>query len=96
MILTPQGLEKLQEAKSEMEWQGNSGDRYTLEDMSDRTGLSVDTLMKVLKCEAGVDQQTLKCCFSAFNLVLEPSIIADQSLRLRRSPSQMLRNLLKT
>lgn len=72
VILTPPGLNKLQEAKSEAAFKENFGNRYTLEALSDRTGLSVDTLMKVLKCEAGVDKQTLQCCYSAFNLVLEP------------------------
>lgn len=73
VLLTLQGLKKLQEAKSKAEYQENYGNRYTLEALSDRTGLSLDTLMKVLKCVAGVDQQTLKSCFNAFNLVLEPN-----------------------
>lgn len=72
VILTQQGLQKLLAAKSEAEFQHNSGNRYTLEALCDRTGLSVDSLMKVLKCETGVDKQTLKCCFRAFDLVLEP------------------------
>ena len=71
VILTSQGLKKFQEAKSEAEFRENSDKRYTLEALSERTGLSVDTLMKVFACEAGVDKQTLKCCFRAFNLVLE-------------------------
>jgi hypothetical protein len=73
VILTSQGLEKLQDAKSEAEFQENGGHRYTLEALSERTTLAVDTLMKVFACEAGVDRQTLKCCFSAFNLLLESS-----------------------
>lgn len=73
VLLTPQALSKLQEAKSKAEFYENSGNRYTLEVLSERTGLSVDTLMRVLKCETGVDKQTLKCCFGAFNLVLEQS-----------------------
>lgn len=71
VVLTPDGLQKLQAAKSEAEMEYNFGKRYTLEELSDRTGLSVDTLMKVLKCEFGVDKQTLKSCFRAFNLILE-------------------------
>ena len=73
IILTAQGLEKLQQAKAEAEFEENAGHRYTLEALSDRTGLGVDTLMKVFACESGVDKQTLKCCFSGFNLVLEKS-----------------------
>jgi hypothetical protein len=73
VILTVQGLEKLQKAKSEAEFQENNGNRYTLEALSERTGLAVDTLMKVFAVEAGVDKQTLKICFSAFNLILKYS-----------------------
>jgi hypothetical protein len=72
-ILTSKGLEKLQKAKTEAEFQENYGNRYTLEALSERTGLAVDTLMKVFAGEAGVDKKTLKICFNAFNLVLEPS-----------------------
>lgn len=71
VILTTQGFQKLQQAKSEAEFTHRAGDRYTLEELSERTGLAVDTLMKMLTLEAGVDKQTLKTCFRAFNLVLE-------------------------
>lgn len=71
VILTSQGLKKLQKAKTDAEFQENCGYRYTLEALSERTGLAVDTLMKVFASEAGVDKQTLKACFSAFNLILE-------------------------
>ena len=70
VILTKSGLEKLQNAKIEAEFAENKGNRYTLEALSERTGLGVDTLMKVFACESGVDKQTLKCCFEAFNLTL--------------------------
>lgn len=70
VILTPQGVEKLLIAKSTAELEQNAGKRYTLEDLNERTGLSVDTLVRVLKCEVGVDKETLKSCFKAFNLSL--------------------------
>ena len=73
VILTAQGLNKLQAAKSEAESCENNDIRYTLEALSDRTGLDPDTLMKVFACEAGVDKRTLTICFRAFNLQLEPS-----------------------
>ena len=73
VILTPQGLKKLQAAKSEAESCEKSHNRYTLEALSDRTGLDPDTLMKVFACEAGVDKRTLSRCFRAFNLLLEQS-----------------------
>jgi hypothetical protein len=71
VVLTTQGFIKLQAAKSQVEIQENNGRRYTLEAMSERTCLSVDTLMKVLRCELGVDKKSLKSFFRAFGLTLE-------------------------
>lgn len=73
VILTPKGFQKIQTAISKAEFQKNCGNRYTLEDMSDRTGLAVNTLMKVYHRDAGVDKKSLFRYFSAFNLTLEPS-----------------------
>jgi hypothetical protein len=73
VILTPQGLKKLQTAKAEAESCENKDRRYTLEDLSIRTDLDPDTLMKVFTCETGVDKRTLNRCFQAFNLLLEQS-----------------------
>lgn len=73
VILTPEGFKKLQAAKVEAESCEKSDKRYTLEDLSRRTGLDPDTLMKVFACEVGVDKRTLNRCFKAFNLLLEPS-----------------------
>jgi hypothetical protein len=73
VILTPEGFQKLQTAKCQAQSWENLDKRYTLEDLSDRTGLDPDTLMKVFHCQVGVDKQTLKTCFRAFNLLLEPS-----------------------
>ena len=73
VVLTPQGLKKLQTAKFKAESCENNERRYTLEDLSIRTGLDPDTLMKVFTCETGVDKRTLDRCFRAFNLLLEQS-----------------------
>ncbi|MDJ0600820.1 MAG: AAA-like domain-containing protein [Crocosphaera sp.] len=70
VILTNKGLEKLQNAKFEAEYAENHGNRYTLEALSEKTGLAMDTLMKVFACESRVDKQTLKYCFKAFELRL--------------------------
>ncbi|BAY11996.1 NB-ARC domain-containing protein [Calothrix sp. NIES-2098] len=71
VILTPQGLQKLQDAKSESESNENFGKRYTREALGFRMRLDPDTIAKIFACEVGVDRQTLKYCFSAFNLELE-------------------------
>lgn len=73
VVLTPQGLKKLQTAKSEAEHHENNERRYTLEELNIRTGLDPDTLMRVFNCETGVDKRTLDRCFRAFNLLLEQS-----------------------
>ena len=69
-ILTAQGLRKLNQAKSEAEIEQNFK-RYTLEALSTKTGLTPNTLSKIFIGSVGVDQQTLQCCFKAFNLTLE-------------------------
>jgi hypothetical protein len=71
VILTHQGLVKLQDAKQEAEYRENRGNRYTLETLSACTQLSCDTVMKVLACEEKVDKSTLKKFFAAFALSLE-------------------------
>ncbi|MGA9377305.1 MAG: NB-ARC domain-containing protein [Phormidium sp.] len=71
VILTQQGLQKLENAKSESEMNDNFDKRYTLEALGFRTGLDSDTIAKVFACEVGVDKKTLRSCFQAFNLQLE-------------------------
>ncbi|HEY9833730.1 MAG TPA: hypothetical protein V6D26_24480 [Stenomitos sp.] len=59
VILTPHGLQKLQDAKSASESHENFDKRYTREALGFRTGLDPDTVAKVFACEIGVDKQTL-------------------------------------
>lgn len=71
VMLTNSGFQKLETAKRQAENCEKSGKRYTLEDLSSRTGLDPDTLMKVFGCLVGVDKRTLNICFQAFDLKLE-------------------------
>ncbi len=73
VVLTSKTLEKLQKAKLETEIRENNGICYTLEALSDRTGLDSHTLTKIFNGKIGVDRRTLSRCFQAFNLSLEPS-----------------------
>ncbi|MGD1898111.1 MAG: hypothetical protein ACFB16_14295, partial [Phormidesmis sp.] len=73
VILTQSGLERLHPAKPNTEYTQNQGQRYTLEGLSELTGIGLDTLSKVLKRETRVDKQTLKCCFQAFGTALAPA-----------------------
>ena len=72
VILTQSGLERFRSAKTDAEYAHHDGQRYTLEALSEITAIGIDTLTKVLGCEMRVDRQTLKCCFEAFSLKLQP------------------------
>ncbi|MBD2438933.1 AAA-like domain-containing protein [Nostoc sp. FACHB-110] len=68
VILTPTGLQKLQEAILAWEVLKNKGHRLTLEQLSRQINVSSKTLSRLWSLSASVDQKTLKLCFSAFNL----------------------------
>src|SRR5919202_56746 len=70
VILTVQGWDKLQAAKTQAEFNENAGDRFTLEELSERTGLSLNTISKVLGRSDPVDKQSLQWAFRAFGLEL--------------------------
>ncbi len=77
--LTISGYQKLQAARWEAEQLANFGDRYTKEELSRLTGLSLKTISKIFDSAPAimveqatpVDKQTLDLCFAAFNLILE-------------------------
>ncbi|MDF5715255.1 MAG: NB-ARC domain-containing protein [Rhizonema sp. NSF051] len=73
LILTRRGWQKLQDAKVEKEFQENSGDKYTIEELSERVGITPVTWRKVLTRETGVDKQTIVRLFMEFNLELDKS-----------------------
>ncbi len=91
VILTPKGLQKLAEARRELEIEENNGDKFTLEELSDRAKLAPFTIAKVLAREEAVDKQTLEYFFRAFHLQLQPEDytrpISDGD-RTERSPNQ--------
>ncbi|MFN6483296.1 MULTISPECIES: AAA-like domain-containing protein [unclassified Nostoc] len=70
LVLTIAGLKRLQAAILAMEKVQNNGHRFTLEDLGDRMNVSTKTLNRLWSLNTGVDQKTLKLCFSAFNLEL--------------------------
>ncbi|MEA5601610.1 NB-ARC domain-containing protein [Nostoc sp. UHCC 0252] len=81
VLLTPEGLQKLQSSKLALELNDNYGNKYTLEDLSDRVGVNTATISKVLSREEGVDKLTLELFFKAFNLELDKTyyVSSDQS-----------------
>lgn len=70
-ILSIQGQHKLNIARTQVEQQNNFGDRYTYEQLCDLTGLSFNTIVKILKAEVPVDRYSIDKLFNAFGLVLE-------------------------
>ncbi|WP_392534826.1 AAA-like domain-containing protein [Nostoc sp. C117] len=79
LVLTPIGLKRLQTAILAMEKAQNKGDRFTLEDLRLRMNVSTKTLSRLWSLNTGVDQKTLKLCFSAFNLELTSEDYASLS-----------------
>ncbi|HEY9641405.1 MAG TPA: NB-ARC domain-containing protein, partial [Coleofasciculaceae cyanobacterium] len=70
VILSAQGWNKLQAAKTLAEVNENAGDRFTLEELNERMGLSLHTIAKILGRSEPVDKQSLQAAFRAFGLEL--------------------------
>lgn len=70
VILTLEGLEKLQEERSQSEYKDNFGEIYTYEKLSELTNLDINTIKKILVAKEGVDKRSLEKFFRAFNLKL--------------------------
>jgi transcriptional regulator with XRE-family HTH domain len=70
VLLSDRGLQRLQLARKQSESQNSAGQPYTLEEISQRTGLSQNTLAKVHRREVAVDRHTLENYFRAFGLML--------------------------
>jgi len=70
VVLTAAGLEKLRTARLVFEHQLNYGERYTNEQISELTGLDVNTIKRVLDSREGVDRRSLDKFFLAFELKL--------------------------
>jgi len=73
IILTAKGWQKLQEAKLQSEFEENSGNKYTIEELSERVELDPGTISKVLNREEKVDKRTIALFFRTFNLELDRS-----------------------
>ncbi len=84
VILTERGLKKLEVAKL----QDNGHQHYTLEALSQRTGLARDTLIKVCACKTKVDKRTLNRYFKAFNLSLESKDYSSSTKEGKENPQK--------
>lgn len=94
VVLSSQGWQRLQAAELLSAMRDNLGNPYTLEQLSERTGLSVNTLIKSRRRQKPVDQPTLEAYFEAFGLTLTGEDISQQDVdsgssalsRLQRIP----------
>ena len=69
VMLTTIGYQKLHRAKTHQELAQNT--RYTLDFLSQQTGLTANTLSKIFSRSAAVDKRSLYACFSSFYLDLD-------------------------
>ncbi len=88
VILTLYGWNKLQTAKSQVEFEENAGDRFTLEELSERTELSSRTISKVLGCIEPVDRYSLQAVFQCFVLEMSKNDYIRPTSRSETSESQ--------
>ena len=93
VILSAQGWQRLQASEYLSAARGNAGTPYTLEQLSEHTGLSTKTLTKVRRRQNPVDQPTLTAYFEAFGLTLGIDDYVSQEPLL--SGSWLLANLLQ-
>jgi hypothetical protein len=77
IILSTRGWQRLQAAEQRSTNQENFGKSYTLQELSDRTALSPNTLARVRSRKVAVDQQTLENYFRAFDLLLTSDDYTD-------------------
>ncbi|NJO78348.1 MAG: hypothetical protein HC827_07335 [Cyanobacteria bacterium RM1_2_2] len=72
VILTTKGWQKLQQAMQAAAAEQNWGQRFTREQLSDRTRLSLQTIARILKREAAVDRLSIEYFLRGFELTLLP------------------------
>ena len=70
VVLSTQGWQRLQASEYLSALRDNAGNPYTLEQLSEHTGLSTKTLTKVRRRQNPVAQPTLTAYFEAFGLTL--------------------------
>ncbi|MDY6900281.1 MAG: AAA-like domain-containing protein [Cyanobacteriota bacterium] len=73
IVLTAMGLKRLQTAIQSAQLQENEGRRFTQEELSNRIGVSTNTLSRLWSLKTAVDSRSVKLCFSSFNLELTES-----------------------
>ncbi|PSB16551.1 hypothetical protein C7B65_21280 [Phormidesmis priestleyi ULC007] len=89
IILSSKGWQRLQNAEQQSVSQNNLGKAFTLQELSERTGLSPNTLARVRSRKVAVDQQTLENYFRAFDLSLGVDDYTDSETAIAGSRQQV-------
>jgi transcriptional regulator with XRE-family HTH domain len=89
IILTLQGWQKLQTAIAKAEEQENFSEKYTVQQLGNRTGLDPATISKVLDREKGVDRRTIERLFRVFSLELDEYDYDKPSLEVEPTDCQL-------
>ncbi|GAX40695.1 WD-40 repeat protein [Tolypothrix sp. NIES-4075] len=87
VILTLKGWDKFQAAKTQVEFDENGGDSFSLEELSDRTRLALHTISRILARLEPVDKSSLQSAFAALAFQKQTRAIAYIT------PSSKLRSL---
>lgn len=90
VILSPWGLQRLQEAQEELEIKAHDSYPYTLEELSVLTGLSARSIGKVRSCKEAVDRQTLEDFFRPFNLTLTTNDYIQPEVEVTEEPQPVI------
>ncbi|WP_264326759.1 AAA-like domain-containing protein [Romeriopsis navalis] len=77
VLLSARGWQRLQAAEQRSSEAGSGSKSYTLQELSDLTGLSANTLARVRGRKIAVDQHTLDTYFQAFDLTLAVDDYSD-------------------
>lgn len=72
-VLTSEGIQKLETARKLLEAKFKDGKRFTFDELSERTGLDINTVKKVLSRQHKVDMRTIENVFAALDLELSPT-----------------------
>ncbi|MCC3600631.1 MULTISPECIES: NACHT domain-containing protein [unclassified Microcoleus] len=87
VILSDWGLQRLQNTQEQLAIAENGGSAYTLERLSNLTGLSARSIGRLRSGKAAVDRQTLEELFRAFNLTItEQDYIQPEPTTAERQP----------
>ena len=85
VVLTPEGLQKFQDARLKSEADNNYGERYTYEKLSDITYLDIHTIKRVIECQEGVDKRTIERLFISFEIELTDSCFTKPNPHKRQN-----------